>query len=88
MELWVDDVNEEGEEEEDAGDEHPSGVEDVRDVLHDGSWSCDFWGYRMLPLLLTVSVHLECTPCGFPPVCCSSKHQESEILQICHDHSH
>ena len=35
MELWVDDVDEEGEEEEDAGDEHPGGVEDVRDVLHE-----------------------------------------------------
>ena len=88
MELWVDNVDEEGEEEEDAGDEHPRWVEDVRDVLHDGSWSCGFGGYWILPLLVTVSVHLECTPYGFPPMCCSSKQQESEISQICHDHGH
>ena len=33
MELGVDNVDEKGEEEEDAGDDHPSGVEDVRDIL-------------------------------------------------------
>ena len=36
MELGVDNVDEKGEEEEDAGDEHPSGVEDVRDILQWG----------------------------------------------------
>ena len=33
MELGVDNVDEEGEEEEDAGDEHAGRVEDVGDVL-------------------------------------------------------
>ena len=33
VELGVDDVDEEGEEEEDAGDEHAGRVEDVGDVL-------------------------------------------------------
>ena len=36
MELRVDNVDEKGEEEEDAGDDHPSGVEDVRDILQWG----------------------------------------------------
>ena len=38
VELRVDDVDKEGEEEEDAGDEHPRGVEDVRDVLRHREW--------------------------------------------------
>ena len=36
VELGVDNVDEKGEEEEDAGDDHSSGVEDVRDILQWG----------------------------------------------------